>query len=344
MLSRLRVSPLDSRLSSDGANVLMVFCFADTQVQTYALQAYSPASFNGDDAMLLTKWLGYIPTSRVNDLATYIKTPNSPLYTQQGIPGQLALQIDSSYPLVGSTSADPGMSTSSTSKSKDDNKRRDLIIGICVGVGGALWLCLAFWIYRRVKRNHDAKLHKRMSERSSMPPQDGATGYASGVWGAGPARHSRSSSLAASEIDNRPSSFYANEEDNFVAARKRRSSVGHFGSDDAHTTTTNGAGAGPFADSYQQPMQQGQARPVSGIGSSWFRSSHGSGARDTDYHPGSNEMAQNPFADIVHRSYLEQQSPRSAWRASTLGKPIDKRMIGAPTFQSNSLEFTGYNR
>ena len=296
-------------------------------MRTYALQAYSPASYNGDSTELLTKWLGYIPADRVNDLAQYIKTPSSPLYTQAGIPGQLALQIDSSYPLVGSTNTGSnGSPTSAASVSKTDNTRRDTIIGVCVGVGGALWLALAVWIYRRVKRNHDAKIHRRLSERFSV--NEGAA-----FAGSYPAnsRHSRSSSLAASEVDDRPSSFYANDADNFPAARRRRSSVSHAVRDSV-----------AFGNQSQ--------RPPSGIGSSWFRSSGSQSNRriSRDFganNPASPQMSQNPFADIVHRSYLENgPAPRSAaWRASTNGRPVDKRLIGAPTLQSNSLEFTGYN-
>jgi len=307
--------------------------FAASQVQTYALQAYSPASYNGESTELLTKWLGYIPAERVNDLAQYIKTPSSPLYSQGGIPGQLALQIDSSYPLVGSTnSGGNGSETSATTESKSDNTRRDTIIGVCVGVGGALWLALAVWIYRRVKRNHDAKIHRRLSERFSVGD---TAGFAGGF--SGNSRHSRSSSLAASEVDDRPSSFYANDADNFPAARRRRSSV----SQAVRESVTFGS---------SRHAEGQSARAPSGIGSSWFRSSGSQSgrriSRDFGTHnpTASPQMLQNPFADIVHRSYLENgPAPRSgAWRHSTNGRPLDKKLIGAPTLQSNSLEFTGY--
>jgi hypothetical protein len=206
---------LAHKAEADFALIILLPPLAASQVQTYALQAYSPASYNGESTELLTKWLGYIPAERVNDLAQYIKTPSSPLYSQGGIPGQLALQIDSSYPLVGSTSSGGNDSeTSATTASKSDNTRRDTIIGVCVGVGGALWLALAVWIYRRVKRNHDAKIHRRLSERFSVGD---TAGFAGGF--SGNSRHSRTSSLAASEVDDRPSSFYANDADNFPAAR-----------------------------------------------------------------------------------------------------------------------------
>jgi hypothetical protein len=299
-------------------------------VKTYALQAYSPASYDGASTELLTKWLGYIPAGRVNDLAQYIKTPSSPLYNQPGIPGQLALQIDSSYPLIGSTSASTdGSATSAASESHSDNKRRDAIIGACVGIGGALWIALAVWIYRRVKRNHDAKIHRRLSERFS-----GADGAAyAGAYNN--SRHSRASSLAASEIDDRPSSFYANDVDNFPSSRRRRSSISQAVRDSvAFSNNRNGEGS--------------RERTQSGIGSSWFRSSGSQSHRrlSRDFGPSttSPQMSQNPFADIVHRTYLENGPPTRSqtWRNSMNGRPVDKRTIGAPTLQSNSLEFMGY--
>lgn len=295
-------------------------------VQTYALQAYSPAAVNGQSTALLTKWLGYIPTANVNDLAQYIKNPGSEIYTQSGIPGQLAAQIDSSYPLVGAdaTSTSNTPSNSASSGTSAATKRRDAIIGVSVGVGGVLWMILIYWIYRRVKQKHDENLHKRLSERYS---QYGVGAAAGGHVPGG--RHSRTSSLAASEVDGRPSSFYANPDENEPSMRERR-----------HTHATNPSGRSQYSDHSSGREAQDSPRP---IGSTWFRSSVGSQNMLASRPP---HVPENPFADIVHRSYLDHgPDPRvNGWRRSPQGpaggKPINKRLIGNPTLQANSLEFT----
>lgn len=291
-----------------------------SNVSTYALQAYAPAAYNGDSTKLLTKWLGYIPSDLVNDLAQYIKTPSSPLYTQGGIPGQLAMQIDASYPLVGSSTDSSAANSGKSVASAADTKRRNTIIGVCVGVGGAMWIGLMFWIYRRVKRSNEEAVHKRMSDPPNQDPF------------ADPYRQSVVSSIAASEVDARPSSFYANPEDHEQEMRERR-----------HQTWQDIS----LFNNTPHVAQQSSPTGLSSIGSSWFRSSGShsqprSGAvRDG---PARNaNVTENPFADIVHRSYLESgPNHNGAYRRSHVPfhRPINKRMIGNPTLQANSLEFT----
>lgn len=297
---------------------------SENNVTTYALQAYAPAATQGESTELLTKWLGYIPTDRVNDLTAYIKTPSSPLYRQAGITGQLAAQIDSSFPITGSSTTD-STSSSGVNAEADSKKEshRDVIIGVCVGIGGALWVALIFWIYRRVKRNHDANVHKRMSEHASF-----MGGVAGGYIPQG--RHSRTSSLAASEIDARPSSFYANPADN--EPRHRRQSQ----------STLQRASWNDRSPSHEQARQD---RMSTGF-SSWFRSSnsHSNGHSNSDGHGSQMTQLHNPFADNGRRSYLDQGAKRtsSSWRRShtPANKPIRKNQIGQPTLQANSLEFT----
>ena len=282
----------------------------------------------GESTELLTKWLGYIPSSLVSDLTAYIKTPSSPLYRQAGITGQLAAQIDSSFPITGSaapeTSASSPGSAASGSKSKS---HRDIIIGVCVGVGGALWIALIFWIYRRVKRNHDANVHKRMSDHASFMGGGVNTMYIPQS-----RRHSRASSLAPSEIDARPSSFYADPAENEPRARHRSQSTMQ-----RQSWVT-------------EPRDQARQDRLSTGFSSWFRSSdshsHSNNHRRSDYGSTGPQMTQlqNPFADTAHRSYLDHGPipTLSTWRRShtPAHKPIRKNQIGQPTLQANSLEFT----
>lgn len=271
-------------------------------------------------------WQGYIPSSQVDTLASYIQTPGSPLYRQSGIPGQLAKEIDTSYPLAGGS----GSMTASTI-SKKSNKRRDIIIGVCVGVGSLIWIALVYWVYRKVRRNHDKNIHRRLSEHMSTY---GATANMTDRGGGGVAiRHSLVSSIAASEIDGRPSSFYANPEDNESSSRDRRRTQGT---------------SGTFQSAYSDRLPTPDGGNVgSGHGSSWFRSSSNqspplgqSGSRsprDMSQHP------QNPFADILHRSYFDQAPPTSpGWRRSVqapVRPPVNKGQISGPTLQANSLEF-----
>ncbi|KAJ9098965.1 hypothetical protein QFC19_006189 [Naganishia cerealis] len=298
-----------------------------SNVTTYALQAYSPAAVQGESTSVLTRWIGYIPTARVSDLSAYIKTPSSPLYRQAGITGQLAAQIDSSYPLTGSSTSGSTSSAAASAESESkSNSHRDIIIGVCVGVGGALWVALVFWIYRRVKRNHDARVHKRLSEHGSFLGSGMAGGYIP------EGRHSRTSSLAASEIDNRPSSFYADPTEN--EPRNRRQS---------HATIQTNTWNARLSS-----QEQSRQDRLSTSFSSWFRSS-GSHSHSNRHSHGEGfssapqmSQLQNPFADTAHRSYLDRGPSRGAstWRRSHTPKPISKNQIGQPTLQANSLEFT----
>lgn len=295
---------------------------------TYALQAYSPAAMQGEGTELLTKWLGYIPSGLVSDLTAYIKTPSSPLYRQAGITGQLAAQIDSSFPITGSTTPDTTASTPGSAASGSKSRsHRDIIIGVCVGVGGALWIALIFWIYRRVKRNHDANVHKRMSDHASF-----MGGRVNTMYIPQSRRHSRASSLAPSEIDARPSSFYADPAENEPRERHRSQSTMQ-------------------RQSWRtEPREQARQDRLSTGFSSWFRSSdshsHSNDYRRSDYGSTGPQMTQlqNPFADTAHRSYLDHgpiPTP-STWRRTNTpaGKPIRKNQIGQPMLQANSLEFT----
>lgn len=270
----------------------------------------------------MTKWVGYIPTAEVNNLAQYVKTPASPLYNQTGIPGELAAQLDASYPLVGSETTSTSSAVTNTKSTSSDTKRRDAIIGVCVGVGGALWIALVIFIYRRVKSRHEADMHKRLSTMTGGGAMAGGGYIPEG-------RHSRTSSVAASEIDDRPSSFYANPAENEPSMRERRQTQA------TSARSRYDEEGDVFGDEHSSPDGR------RAIGSTWFRSSTGS-------HQPNQYTPENPFADIVHRSYLDHgPNPTGgmpAWRRSAQpgAKPINKRLIGNPTLQANSLEFTEY--
>lgn len=285
--------------------------------------------------------MGYIPSDKVQTLASYVRVDSSPFYKQQGIPQQLAMEIDPTYPLTSG-----GNSISSTNATADaSSKRRDAIIGVSVGVGGLLWIGLIFWIYRRVKQRHNETVHKRLSEHMTNTYGATATGAGRRSTGFGHSRQaSRTSTLAASEIDDRPSSFYANTEDNDRSLRDRRQTDG---TGQSSQGTSFPAFPGTALDERTSPTYRQK---------SWFRAS-GSHSPFGDSHAvysnGSRSpplMSQNanPFADIVNRSYRNSgpSSPAQAsWRRSAIpgAKPVNKSNIGAPQLQSNSLEWTDHH-
>ena len=296
-----------------------------SEVLTYGLQVYQPASWNGDQAGLLTQWLSYIPSSQFNTLNAYLQAQSSPLYNQTGIQGDLAAQINTAFPLAASSGVTVTQSGSSSSSSSS-TKNRDIIIGVCVGVGGSLWIALVYWIYKRVKRSNEKAVHKRLSEHMSMFDDRFAVGGTAGD----ERRISQTPSISPSEIDDRPSSFYASPLDNDPALRRQQregtSEDGSYRSGDALESPTYGPSV---------------------FGSSWFQSTHN---RETGGSPPMRQ-AQNPFEDFVTRSYLTTSGssgsgigagPGMAHRRSAVGKPVQKAMISAPTLHASSLEFREY--
>jgi hypothetical protein len=285
----------------------------ESDIVTYGLRVYQPAT---GDPTLGTQWLGFVPTDQFQTLETYVSTGNSPLYNQPGIAGALAAQIDPSYPIAAAGGS--SMRTNTSSRSNEDGARkRNIIIGVCVGVGGVLWILLVFWIYRRVKRANERAVNKRLSEHMSM-----FSGRSNdNPFGDDGRRHSTTPSIAASEIDDRPSSFYASPLDNYPAMRRRQ----------VDSFYTDQAGAGD-----QSPTSYVN----SVFGTSWFQTTgfggqgtHGSSSQ------GAQRSSQNPFDDMYARS--GPSSPRMSQRPQR--RSVQKTMISQPTLQGNSLEFNEYH-
>lgn len=286
---------------------------------------YQPASWNGDQASLLTQWLSYIPQADFATLNSYLQTQTSPLFNQSGLPGQLAAQIDTAYPLAASSS---DTTTTASSGTSAGNRTKDAIIGVCVSVGVLLWIALASWIYKRVRRNSDRAVHKRLSEHMSM-----FSGHPDGEYGAARDEHrlSRAPSVAASEIDDRPSSFYASPTDHDSSMRQIRAPRDSIGE-----------------DGFRGPPRPGQESPTtygpSVFGTSWFANPPP---------PPRARLSQNPFEDIVTQSYLHTSGSNGQLAAtanSPTGAPkrrsgaarrveVQKGMISQPTLQGSSLEY-----
>jgi len=199
-------------------------------VTTSMLRAYRSASVAGAPAEVLTLWLGLVPSSVVDDLQGQLKAANSAFYNQTGLLGELADQVDPSYPLVSLSSLSSASSGSNGAVGSGihdadgeadegdaaSRKRRDIIIGVTVSVGGALWVGLVGYIYRRLRRKAKADIHRRMSMNPTlsgrnlaavqlMAGHDARSAAAAG----GAAGHSSGGRSSSVDLDARPSSFYA---------------------------------------------------------------------------------------------------------------------------------------
>lgn len=291
------------------ANALKI---PESEVVTYGLRAYQPATVsNGQN--IGTQWIGYVPTDQFPTLETYVSTGNSPLYNQPGLAGALAAQIDQSYPIA-SSGGSPVRSNASATSTPSSTRKRNIIIGVCVGVGGVLWILLVYWIYRRVKRANERAVNKRLSEHMSM-----FSGRSADNPFGDERRHSTTPSIAASEIDDRPSSFYASPLDNYPAMRRRQ----------VDSVYTDQAGAGDTSPtSYVNSV----------FGTSWFQTTNfGAGVASTSMP--AQRSSQNPFDDMYARS--GPSSPRMSQRPQR--RSVQKTMISQPTLQGNSLEFNEYH-
>lgn len=179
------------------------------------LKAYRSASIDGAPAEVLTLWLGLVPSAVVDDLQAQLKAGNSAFYNQTGLLGELANQVDPSYPLVSLTSlaaASNGQSGSGT-KAEDDGRaarqRRDIVIGVTVSIGGFLWICLVGFIYRRLRRKAKADIHRRMSMNPTLSGRNLAAVQMMAGHSAAGSGHSSGGRSSSVDLDARPSSFYA---------------------------------------------------------------------------------------------------------------------------------------
>jgi hypothetical protein len=83
------------------------------------------------------------------------------------------------------------------------------------------------------------------------------------------------------------------------------------------------------------------------FGTSWFQNPQGQGQASGSQQPMRQTQAQNPFEDMVTRSYLGTSGSGSAsganmQRRSAVPRPVQKTMIGQPTLHASSLEFRDY--
>ena len=316
---------------------------SSSDVKTYGLMVYQPASWDGREASLLTQYLAYIPSEDFDTLDAYIKNRNSALFQQEGIPGQLAAQINTAYPLAATISGPGGNKTNSSGGSGDSGKTRKIIIGVCVGIGGILWIGLVYWIYKRVKRSNEKTVHRRLSEHMSMFGDFRRSEYgAMGATGAAAHRASQAPSVSPSEIDGRPSSFYASPLENDRSMRQAQG-----GDPFADGPVTGVSGYSAYTGATGMTPAPGDSPTNYGpsvFGTSWFAQPPGrSEIPPVPSMPGRGSppamrQSQNPFEDIVTRSYLHTSGSLDGLSGRrTPG--VSKGMISQPVLQANSLEW-----
>ncbi|KAG9315551.1 hypothetical protein JVU11DRAFT_3172 [Chiua virens] len=138
-------------------------------VQNYELIVYEPSSYTGpsDVAMLGTIWQGYIPSDKVDALASLISNLNSAFYTGQSgtIPATLAACVDPSLQLNAISGPSPGGSSTSGSTSSGSSVRQDAIIGVVSSLGAIAIIIVAYVGYKAYKRRR-ALAHRRLSDHT----------------------------------------------------------------------------------------------------------------------------------------------------------------------------------
>ncbi|TCD62106.1 hypothetical protein EIP91_007481 [Steccherinum ochraceum] len=148
------------------------------QVMTYALQFWQGTNYQSaaDVDKLLTMYLAYIPSDKVDQLAQELLAKNSAFYTQAGYPyTQLAAHVDATFPVSGAVAsdgsddgADPatGGGSAPASTSSSSKTRENVIIGVVSSLGAVTLLVLAFLVVRALKQRRELA-HRRLSD----PPQ-----------------------------------------------------------------------------------------------------------------------------------------------------------------------------
>lgn len=133
-------------------------------LETIALQAYQTTDASGA-SNIRTVFLGSLPSSYVDALSAMIQTPSSPIYTQTGLPGQLAQTFVSSFAVTSfasesaSDDSDSGLASSAdgtsarrTSKDSGSDKSKTIIIAVVV-TGGVLLIAIAAYLAFRATKS-----------------------------------------------------------------------------------------------------------------------------------------------------------------------------------------------
>lgn len=159
-------------------------------VRTVSLAAYQPSGYDGNAATILTVYLAVIPTVDVDALQAQIKAPNSPLYQQTGVQGQIAKLMNPAFSILAYSSTDQtsggsggtslssnaldstnlnGATTSSTAGDAGGLSQRSktIIIAVVVTFGIVILGIAAYAALWSTKRGAVALPSSRIYERSA---------------------------------------------------------------------------------------------------------------------------------------------------------------------------------
>lgn len=143
------------------------------QVQTISLSAFQPSGFTGNQSTILTMYLAYIPTADVDALEAQLKSPNSALYQQAGVKGQIARIMISTFPVLAYSTSDPGVTTTTAvnatnaTTTTSPDRTKTIIIAVFVSFGVVILAIAAYAALWATKRGAVALPASRNHERSS---------------------------------------------------------------------------------------------------------------------------------------------------------------------------------
>jgi hypothetical protein len=177
-----------------------------SDVQTVALEAFQPVTFDGDASKLLTVFLAFVPASSASDLQAMVSAPTSQFYQQSGIQSQIAAAVVPTFSIFSysSTAAAPGTGDSSALSASDTSanaaadagkQRSNTIIIAVVVTFGVVMLALAGWAAFRSTKRGAILLSSRQQEPRTDPHH---REFQLGQGGRMQTRDSTSSSIASS--------------------------------------------------------------------------------------------------------------------------------------------------
>ncbi|EEB94501.1 hypothetical protein MPER_06674, partial [Moniliophthora perniciosa FA553] len=157
--------------------------YGDRATDTWMLQVLCPIVPTVAQVILrssVPRYVAYIPTDQVNNLAAMIKAPQSAFYTSVDIAAarSLALLVNSGYSLLsvpdpnGGDGGQTRSSGNSNSSGSTDRTRQDAIIGVVSALGAIAVLVLAFLVYKWYQRRQEAA-HRRLSDPVAGARPDG---------------------------------------------------------------------------------------------------------------------------------------------------------------------------
>lgn len=105
-------------------------------------------------------YLLYVPNDAVEDLQQLVYSSNSHFYDQEGLPGQIANQVDPSLKLNAFVSSDSttvnGDKSEQQSESSSSDNSQTTIVAVCSSFGGVIAVLLATLAFRRYRSSRAA--------------------------------------------------------------------------------------------------------------------------------------------------------------------------------------------